>query len=250
MEKRNVECVKPYNEGEDKVKQIGRMFDTISPAYDLMNRIMSLGRDGYWRRSAIREIEEYGGGNILDIATGTGDMAFLIYGTIHPHSITGCDISEGMLGIAREKAASAGLENKISFCTGDCSALPFEDGRFDAATVAFGVRNFGNLLEGLSEISRVLKPGGKVSVLELTVPENRLYRLGYNIYTKLFIPVLGRIIARDFKAYEYLGKSIRAMPQGKEMLSIMESAGFENCRYRYMTFGSCAVYTGFTPLPR
>lgn len=247
MQGTDVEGVKPYNKDEDKGSQISRMFDTISPAYDLMNRIISLGQDGFWRRSAIREIAEYRHGDILDIATGTGDMAFMIYEMLSPNSVTGCDISEGMLQVARKKAAREGLDSAISFCSGDCSALPFESASFDAATVAFGVRNFKDLLLSLSEICRVLRPGGKVSILELTVPENRFYRFGYNIYTKTFIPLLGRIIAKDFKAYEYLGESIHAMPQGERMLELMSSAGFEKCGYRYMTFGSCAVYTGITP---
>lgn len=247
MQKRGVESIKPYNENEDKGKQISRMFDTISPAYDLMNRIISMGQDRRWRRSAIKEIAGCKDGDILDIATGTGDMAFMIYDMILPHAITGCDISEGMLDMARKKAAAAGLDKKITFCNGDCSALPFKDAAFDAVTVAFGVRNFKDLKLGLSEISRVLKPGGKVSILELTVPENPLYRLGYDIYTKTVIPLLGRIIAKDFMAYEYLGESIHAMPQGKRMVALMESAGFAGCRYRYMTFGACAVYTGITP---
>lgn len=247
MQKQDVESVKPYNENEDKGSQISRMFDSISPAYDLMNRIMSFGRDDYWRRSAIKEIAGFRNGNILDIATGTGDMAFMIYDMLSPDSVTGCDISEGMLQIARRKAVLAGLDGKISFCSGDCSALPFGDGVFDAATVAFGVRNFKNLLLGLSEIHRVLKPGGKVSILELTVPENRIYRLGYNLYTKTVIPLLGRIIAKESRAYGYLGESIHAMPQGEKMLRLMECAGFEECRYRYMTFGSCAIYTGVIP---
>lgn len=250
MQSNDVESVKPYNEDEDKGKQISRMFDTISPAYDLMNRIISLGQDGYWRRSAINEIAEYRNGNILDIATGTGDMAFMIYEMLSPESVTGCDISEGMLQVAEMKAARTVRDKRISFCVGDCSALPFDDGKFDAATVAFGVRNFKDLLLGLTEISRVLKPGGKVSILELTVPENRLYRLGYDIYTKTVIPLLGKIITGDSKAYGYLGKSIHAMPQGKKMLSLLEKAGFTDCSFRYMTLGACAVYTGIIPANR
>lgn len=241
---REVENIKPYNGTERKASQIRRMFDTIASKYDIMNRLISLGCDKPWRRTAIRELKEYPHGRILDIATGTGDMAVMLYDLLKPDSVTGCDISEGMLDVARRKTAEIGLSDKISFSVGDCTELPFDDSTFDVATVAFGVRNFENLSKGLSEIRRVLKPGGIVSIIELTVPENGFYRLFYNLYTGIVIPSLGWVLTKDSGAYRYLGHSIKAVPQGKAMTTLMKEAGLKECKFMYMTMGVCAIYTG------
>ncbi|MEG1643342.1 MAG: bifunctional demethylmenaquinone methyltransferase/2-methoxy-6-polyprenyl-1,4-benzoquinol methylase UbiE [Bacteroidales bacterium] len=247
MGKKEVESIKPYNEMEGKGSQIKRMFDAIASKYDVMNRLISLGCDKRWRSSAIKELKRYPHENILDIATGTGDMAVMLYDMLDPVSVTGCDISEGMLKVAREKADEIGLSDKILFEVGDCTVLPFGDDVFDVATIAFGIRNFEDLSKGLSEIQRVLKPGGVLSIIELSVPKNRLCGLFYNIYTGVIIPALGRILAKDTSAYLYLGHSVKAVPQGVAMTVLMKDAGFENCKFRYMTFGVCAVYTGVIP---
>ena len=243
MSQKSVEKLTPYNSEENKGKQIAKMFNAIAFRYDIMNRFISLGQDKRWRRKAISILIPQSPSTILDIATGTGDMAIKLHSTLAPCKVTGCDISEGMMEIARKKVENLGLSDEIFFTAGDCISLPFEDNSFDAATIAFGIRNVENIEQGISEINRVLKLGGQVVILELSVPENKFYKFFYKIYTKLFIPTLGKIITGERSAYDYLRKSIAVVPQGNSMLEIMQKVGMTDCNYTYMTFGACAIYT-------
>ncbi len=247
MKSKNVEEVTPYESNERKGKQIAKMFNAIASRYDLMNRLISLGQDNSWREKAIAIIKENNASVILDIATGTGDMAINIHKAIKNCNIVGCDISTGMLNVAEKKVEQQELSEYITFKEGDCTTLPFEDNSFDAVSIAFGIRNVEDIKKGLSEIFRVLKPGGVAVILELSIPENRFYRFFYNIYTKLFIPTLGKIITGEKSAYEYLRRSIAAVPQGEEMLSLMRETNMITPFYKFMTFGACALYSAKKP---
>lgn len=243
MSQKSVERLTPYNSGENKGKQIAKMFNAIAFRYDIMNRLISLGQDKRWRRKAISILKPQMPKTILDIATGTGDMAIKLHSMLTPCKVTGCDISEGMMEVARKKVTDLGLSEKINFTAGDCIALPFPDNSFDAATISFGIRNVEDIEKGLSEINRVLTPNGKLVILELSVPENKFYKFFYNIYTKLFIPTLGKLITGERSAYDYLRKSIAVVPQGKAMVELMNKVGMTDSNYTYMTFGACAIYS-------
>lgn len=219
------------------------MFDSIAPAYDLMNRAMTLGIDHLWRARAVRQVAARSPREILDVATGTGDLAIRLARAAADCRVTGIDLSEGMLEIGRGKVAAAGLSGRVSFQKADCLALPYPDASFDAVTVAYGVRNFENLGRGYSEMARVLRPGGMLCVIELSTPRGRLTRSLYDLYTLRVIPALGRLVSSDKSAYTYLPASIAAMPQGGEMLRLMTDAGLTEPRLRRMTFGTCTIYT-------
>lgn len=238
------EEVKPYNQDAAKTGQVRDMFDSIAPAYDLMNRMMTFGIDTIWRRKAIDMVGQYKPRHVLDVATGTGDLAFLIDERLQPQTLTGIDLSEGMLAVARQKAEQRGVSERISFAVEDCLSLSFPDNRFDAITVAYGVRNFENLRQGFAEMYRVLAPGGVLCVIELSTPEHFPMRQLYKFYTYTIIPFVGRIVSRDRQAYTYLPRSVAAVAQGEEMLDIFRSAGFKNCRLRRLTFGACTIYMG------
>lgn len=243
------EKINPYSgDRRNKSAQVREMFNNIAPAYDLMNRMMTFGGiDKMWRKKTVAEIIETTPVSVLDIATGTADLAIDLANRIPGSAITGVDLSEGMIEIGRKKVRRNNLEDRITLRIADCLSLPFEDNTFDAATVAFGVRNFEHLLEGYKEIIRVLRPGGKLCVLELSTPDSALVKPFYNIYAGYVIPAVGKIVTKDFSAYSYLRKSIQAVPKGKEMTSIMEDAGFTQTGCRPMTFGTCSIYTGFKP---
>ena len=243
MSQKSVEKLTPYNSEENKGKQIAKMFNAIAFRYDIMNRLISLGQDKRWRRKAISILKSQIPKTILDIATGTGDMAIKLHSMLAPCKVTGCDISEGMMEVARKKVANLGLSEEISFTAGDCISLPFPDNSFDAVTISFGIRNVEDIEKGLSEINRVLTPNGKLVILELSVPENKFYKFFYNIYTKLFIPTLGKLITGERSAYDYLRKSIAVVPQGKAMVELINKVGMTNSNYIYMTFGACAIYS-------
>jgi len=237
------EKILPYNSSEKgKKEQVEQMFDTIAEKYDPMNRLMSLGNDRAWRKKAILSLKELNPKKILDIATGTGDFAITAYHLLSPEKITGIDISEGMLKVGQQKIEKLGLTDYITLQVGDSIQLDFEAQTFDAATVAFGVRNFESLRKGLCEICRVLKPGGVAVILELSEPENPFFNLGYKLYTKLIIPVLARFISKDTRAYNYLPQSIEAFPQGKEMKALLHECGFAQVEVKTFTFGSCSFY--------
>lgn len=218
------------------------MFDSIAPAYDFMNRAMTLGIDRWWRRVAVKMVGKSQPRRILDVATGTGDFAIGLYNKIHPQQVVGIDLSQGMLDVARTKVVKHGLQDAITLQQGDCLELPFNDGDFDAVTVAFGVRNFEHLLQGYEQMHRVLAPGGVLCVVELSTPRNRVVRWFYDLYTLHIIPWFGALKSHDKSAYRYLPQSIAAVPQGDDMLAIMREAGFKGCKVRRMTLGTCSIY--------
>lgn len=238
------EDIRPYNDKESKTGQVRQMFDSIAPAYDFMNRAMTFGIDRWWRKRAVKMVGKYHPMTILDVATGTADLALQLFDTLHPQHITGIDLSEGMLEIGRKKVADRDLTNQITLEQGDCLNMRFDDGKFNAVTVAYGVRNFEHLQQGYAEMYRVLAKGGVLCVIELSVPTNPFIRMFYNLYTKTLVPLVGRMISKDRRAYSYLPESIAAVAQGEEMLEIMRKAGFKNCRYKRMTFGTCTIYIG------
>ena len=240
-----VEEIKPYKEDGGKARQVEEMFDSIAPAYDFMNRAMTLGIDRWWRHVAVKIVGKTRPRRILDVATGTGDFAIALYNKIKPRQVVGIDLSQGMLDVARVKVEKRGLTNAIALQQGDCLELPFDDKEFDAVTVAFGVRNFEHLLQGYEQMHRVLSPGGMLCVIELSTPENRIIRWFYDIYTLHIIPWIGTLKSGDRSAYRYLPLSIAAVPQGNDMLNIMREAGFKDCKVKRMTFGTCSIYTGY-----
>ena len=239
------EKIKPYGDSRAKGSQVREMFDTIAPAYDFMNRAMTFGIDKLWRRRAVRTVAGRCPRRILDVATGTGDLAIALARRIAGATVTGIDLSEGMIEIGRRKIDAAGLAGRISLTAGDCLELPFDDDSFDAVTVAYGVRNFEHLDRGYDEMLRVLAPGGMLCVVELSTPVNPLVRPFYNLYTKAIIPALGRLVSKDVRAYSYLPESIAAVPQGEAMTGLMEASGFTGARFRRMTFGVCTIYIAY-----
>lgn len=244
----DVEQIKPYQEQGSKTEQVRDMFDSIAPAYDFMNRAMTMGIDRWWRRVAVswvkKHLHDTLAPRLLDVATGTGDFAIQLHKSIADSRVTGIDLSQGMLDVASEKVAKKGLTDYIAFEQGDCLALPYKDRTFDAVTVAFGVRNFEHLDRGYAEMFRVLQPGGMLCVLELSTPQNRLIRWFYDLYTLHIIPWVGSLKSGDKSAYRYLPQSIAAVPQGQTMLDIMRQAGFTQCKARTLTLGTCTIYLG------
>ena len=239
-----VERVTPYDDQATcKTEQVRQMFDSIAPAYDFMNRAMTLGIDIWWRRLAVKRLKRIRPVTILDVATGTGDFAIQLNTSLQPQHITGIDLSQGMLDEARRKVKEKGLQEKISFEQGNCLALDMADESFDAVTVAFGVRNFEDLQQGYREMARVLRPGGMLCVLELSTPRNRFIRWFYDLYTLHIIPWIGTMKSGDKSAYRYLPQSIAAVPQGDDMLQLMRNAGLKDTTFRRLTLGVCTIYT-------
>lgn len=243
----NPETITPYDNLRPKTEQVEQMFDSIAPAYDFMNRMMTFGVDKLWRKRAVGLVKASRPERILDVATGTGDLALRLCRSIPRAEVTGIDLSEEMLRIGAGKVRKAGMERRITMMKADCLSLPFADGSFDAVTVAYGVRNFEHLDRGYAEMARVLRPGGMLCVIELAVPTSKWVRPFYNIYTRKLIPAIGRLISSDTRAYSYLQESIAAMPQGPRMLALMEQAGLSGAALLPLTFGVCAVYTAYKP---
>ena len=237
------ESIKPYNEEEKKSIQVERMFDNIAPAYDQLNHTLSWGIDKSWRKKAIQWLKPFTPQRIMDVATGTGDFAIQACRVLNPKELIGPDISEGMMNVGRQKVKEAGLESRISFAKEDCTALSFPDNRFDAITVAFGVRNFEDLDKGLREMHRVLDTDGKLVILELSEPEWFPMKQLYALYSKVVIPTLGKLLSKDRSAYTYLPQSIKAFPQGEVMREIILKAGFSEARFKRLTLGICTLYT-------
>lgn len=239
-----VESVTPYPSGERKRVQITHAFDAIARRYDRLNRILSLGLDLGWRRHALRHLQGLQSGHMLDVATGTADFAIQAARLLPQARITGIDLSEGMLEAGRKKVAAAGLNDRVTLRIGDSLALDFPDATFDAATAAFGVRNFENLAAGLSEIRRVLKPGGQVVILELSEPHTFPMRQFHRFYLRHYIPFIGRLLTGLESEYRYLPASIEQVPKGEAMLALLGGAGFAGCACETYTFGVCSCYTG------
>ena len=235
------ETIKPYHEG-DKAAQVEQMFDNIAPAYDTLNHRLSWNIDRGWRRKAIRQLAPFHPQAILDIATGTGDFAILAAEMLKPQRLIGADISEGMMEIGRHKVQEKGMQHIISFEKEDCTRLSYPEASFDAVTAAFGIRNFADLDKGLSEMCRVLKPGGHLSIVELTTPVSFPMRQLFQIYAHTVLPVYGRLISKDQSAYSYLTKTIEAFPQGERMVEILQKAGFSEASFKRLTFGICTMY--------
>ena len=229
-----------------KKEKIGPMFDAIAPDYDRLNHLMSLGIDKSWRRRALKQIvEPERPQRILDLACGTGDFSLAIAANAHPETtVTGVDLSEGMLAVMRKKVAAAGLEGRISAEQGDAEHLPFGDGTFDRVTIAFGIRNFEHREAALREIRRVLKPGGKLVILELSVPSNRIIRWFYNLYFTKVTPLIGGRISGDKAAYRYLPASVLKFPGKEQWMATMTACGYRDVTHRAYTLGICRLYTG------
>lgn len=236
--------VVPYKEEHaGKKEQVAKMFDNISGRYDFLNHLLSLGIDIRWRRKAILELTEIRPKLILDVATGTGDFAIQAL-DLQPDKVIGIDISEGMLDVGRKKMKERHLDQKIELRSGDSENLPFEENKFDAVIVAFGVRNFENLEKGLAEIFRVVKPGGKVVILEFSKPSHFPFKQLYNFYFKFVLPKIGRLISQDQAAYTYLPESVQAFPDGNDFLKILSGIGYKNAACQPLTFGISSLYTG------
>ncbi len=235
--------VKPYQDASGKKVQIERMFDSISGKYDFLNRSLSFGIDVYWRKRMVNELRKHKPEQILDIATGTADVA-LAMERLKPQYITGLDLSEKMLEKGREKVAKRNLQHLITLVKGDSEQLPYPNNSYDAVTVAFGVRNFENLSLGLSEMSRVLKPGGKVVILEFSRPRIFPIKQLYDFYFRHFLPWWGKLVSKDQSAYTYLYDSVNAFPEGDDFLKIASDSGFRELKAERVTFGIVSLYTG------
>lgn len=235
------ESIKPYNSGE-KGKQVEEMFNNIAPTYDTLNHRLSWDIDKGWRKKAIAQLQPFSPRHILDIATGTGDFAILAARMLTPEKLIGADISEGMMDIGRQKVKRERLEQIISFEKEDCLQLSYPENSFDAVTAAFGIRNFPDLDRGLKEIFRVLKPGGHLSIVELTSPVAFPMKQLFKVYSHTVLPIYGRLVSRDDSAYHYLTATIEAFPQGEQMVGIFKKAGFSEARFERLTFGICTMY--------
>ncbi len=236
--------VVPYKKDPGtKKEQVARMFDNISRRYDFLNHFLSLGIDTTWRRKAIRLLESKHPRLILDVATGTGDFAIAAL-RLKPERVFGVDISEGMLEVGRRKLRERKLDGLIDLRAGDSEKLPFDDNFFDAVIVAFGVRNFENLAEGLREMLRVTKPGGTVVILEFSKPSKFPMKQLYNLYFTAILPWIGRWISRDASAYRYLPESVQAFPDGDDLLNVLSRTGYKNPQCNPLTFGISSLYWG------
>ncbi len=237
------ENITPYKQSNlSKKEQVTQMFDNISGNYDGLNRVISFGIDVKWRKKVIQLVADKNPVNALDIATGTGDLAIMLAET-SATKIVGLDISSGMLNVGKEKIKAKNLDNKIEMIIGDSEALPFDDNSFDAMTVAFGVRNFENLEKGLSEILRVLKPNGIFVILETSNPTRFPFKQGYVLYTKLILPIIGKLFSSDNDAYGYLSKSASVFPFGEALNNILRNSGLIDVVDRPQTFGVGTIYT-------
>ena len=234
--------VNPYKDSDQsKREQVERMFDTISKEYDGLNRVISFGIDVKWRKKVVNKVAATKPKRILDVATGTGDLAINLAKT-DAEEIIGLDISAGMLSVGKEKVAAKNLDDRIKMVQGDSENLPFEDNYFDAITVAFGIRNFETLEKGLAEILRVLKPGGIFVILETSVPTKFPFKQGYGLYTKTLLPLIGRVFSKDRDAYAYLSESASVFPYGEKLNNILRKTGFTHVEANPQTMGVATIY--------
>lgn len=242
-----VEHINPYDTSrEKKTGQVRKMFDSIAPAYDLMNTAMSLGLHRRWLRSLVRRVTALSPRTIVDLATGTGDVALALARAVPQAAITGVDLSEGMLTEARKKADKAGA--KIEFICADALEMPLADNSADVVTIAYGLRNFENIAGGLERMFHLLLPGGTLFILELAEPVNPVMHAGYVLYTRTLVPTAGWIASGDRKAYSYLPRSIAACPSREDMKTLMQEQGFINCEFKAMAPGTCVLYSAVKPL--
>jgi demethylmenaquinone methyltransferase/2-methoxy-6-polyprenyl-1,4-benzoquinol methylase len=239
------DTIVPFKESAgSKKKQVEEMFDKIAFRYDFLNHLLSAGIDVSWRKRAIKELIELNPKFVLDVATGTGDVAILICKMLKTEKITGIDISDGMLEIGKKKIIKLGLQNRIELLKGDSETISFEDNTFDAVTVAFGVRNFENLEKGLKEILRVLQPGGKLVILEFSRPALPVIKNIYNFYLNVIAPKVGTIISKNKNAYKYLNNSVQKFPERKDFINILNQLGYRNTLYKTLSLGICCIYCG------
>lgn len=235
--------ITPYKDSElGKKEQVAQMFDTISGNYDGLNRVISFGIDIKWRKKVLKLVSDKNPKTVLDIATGTGDLAILMTNT-SAEKIIGLDISAGMLEVGRNKIKAKNLSDKIEMILADSENMPFEDNTFDAITVAFGVRNFENLEKGLAEILRVLKPNGIFVILETSVPDKTPYKQGYTFYSKNILPLIGKLFSKDNSAYQYLSESASVFPYGEALNNILTKIGFINVEAQPQTLGVATIYS-------
>jgi demethylmenaquinone methyltransferase/2-methoxy-6-polyprenyl-1,4-benzoquinol methylase len=235
--------VKPYNTDQSKKEEVTSMFDNIAHRYDFMNHFLSLGIDRIWRRKAVHSLKAIEPKVILDIATGTGDFAIALL-KLKPKKIIGMDISKGMLEVGKKKMQDRKIDHIIDMQHGDSENLPFEDGTFDAVTVAFGVRNFENLKQGLSEMLRVTRSDGKIVILEFSKPKKFPVKQSFAIYSKYVIPFFGKNIAKDEKAYAYLPESVSVFPEGEEFTDILSELGYKSVKAQTVSGGIATLYSG------
>lgn len=229
---------------QSKKEQVAGMFDSIAHRYDFLNRLLSGGTDVRWRKKAIKYLAPLQPRQILDVATGTADVALLMAPTLKPEKIIGIDISDGMLSLGRQKVKQGGWENTITLLNGDSETINFPDNSFDGVTVAFGVRNFQNLEKGLAEIRRVLKPGGRLVVLEFSQPKGWLIRPFYQFYMNYITPVLGKLFSKNQTAYSYLDESIRKFPEGQAFADVLHKLEYRNLIVKPLSLGICSIYCG------
>jgi demethylmenaquinone methyltransferase/2-methoxy-6-polyprenyl-1,4-benzoquinol methylase len=239
------DTIKPFEDEGEKKQQVSKMFDAIAGRYDFLNRFLSAGIDVRWRIKAIKEFRQEPPSHLLDIATGTADMAIRAARMLQPEKITGIDISENMLAIGREKIAKAALPTRIELLAGDSEQIQFNDNSFDGAMVAFGVRNFQHLEKGMGEIFRVMKPGSKLVVLEFSQPRLPVIRQLYHLYMGVIAPQVAAIFRQNKKAYQYLNHSAKAFPDRERFTEVLRNAGFSNTTYKPLTFGICCIYSGY-----
>ncbi|MCY7330462.1 MAG: bifunctional demethylmenaquinone methyltransferase/2-methoxy-6-polyprenyl-1,4-benzoquinol methylase UbiE [Saprospiraceae bacterium] len=239
----NKTVVTPYTSDTAKKIQVEQMFDKIAPRYDLLNRLLSLGIDVSWRKRALGYLQANPPREMLDVATGTADVAIMAAKMLRPARIVGIDIAKQMLELGRQKITTQQLDQVITLETGDSEQLRFEDASFDAVTAAFGVRNFEHLEKGLREMYRVLRPGGRVVILEFSKPHIFPFKQLYNSYFKYVLPLIGRLTSRDIRAYTYLFESVQAFPEGDHFLTILSKTGYKDPVCERLTLGICSIYT-------
>jgi demethylmenaquinone methyltransferase/2-methoxy-6-polyprenyl-1,4-benzoquinol methylase len=245
MSKYTHDTIVPFNDSQlSKKQQVAAMFDQIAFRYDFLNRFLSGGIDVYWRKRAIAELKELQPRQVLDVATGTADVAIMTWKYLHPEKIIGIDISEGMLKLGQQKIDKLLLNKQIELLKGDSEAINFPNETFDAITVAFGVRNFENLEKGLAEMFRVLKPGGKVVILEFSKPRKSGFKNLYNLYMNIIAPKAGQWLSKNKDAYQYLNQSVKAFPEGETFLHILQQVGFSNTTLKRLSLGICTIYCG------